>query len=82
MGMIDRVAEAGKLRGISEEEARRLTQSTGRTAALLKAQMKQELYSARDALPDNGPFLDAWYSPETQRRLGEVLARLKNGGSA
>lgn len=80
MGMVDRVAGVGELREAAEKEAARLTHSTGRTAALLKSQMKLELYQSMEQEPDNNPFLDAWYSAETQRRLGRVLEKLHNNG--
>ncbi len=57
------VAGIGNLKKIADEEAVRLTNSTGRTAALLKSQMKMELYEEREQTPDDGNQCTTVFDP-------------------
>ncbi len=75
--MVDVVVPADQLVDETERHAKRFAQSTGRAAARLKEQFKTELVDSRREAPEDEAFLDSWFSTETQRRLEEVVARLR-----
>jgi len=76
-GMIHRLVPAAELRAAAEEEAGRFAQGTARAARHLKRAFRADLLAHRERYVDDAVFLDTWFSPETRRRVEEVVQDLR-----
>ncbi|MEZ4648446.1 MAG: enoyl-CoA hydratase/isomerase family protein [Candidatus Eisenbacteria bacterium] len=77
VGLLDRLASTGELTAEAEALATPFTQSTGRAARRLKRQLRPVLYRGLASPRDDEEFLEAWFSPETQRRITAVVESLR-----
>ncbi|MEW6743849.1 MAG: enoyl-CoA hydratase/isomerase family protein [Planctomycetota bacterium] len=74
--LLDRLVPPQALEMEAEREAARFSQSTALAAKTLKHLLKHDLVAALEEPTDHTVFLDAWFAPETQRRIKEVVASL------
>lgn len=77
MGYLDAVVTPESLMSTGEDIAVRYAATTARAAADLKRSCTTRLAHAVQSPLDSAPFLDAWFSPEAQERLRDVVASLR-----
>ncbi|MCB9465453.1 MAG: enoyl-CoA hydratase/isomerase family protein [Candidatus Eisenbacteria bacterium] len=80
VGLLDQVVPASELTSLAESVAQTFTQSTGRATRRLKEQLRPALHEGLTTARDDEAFLDAWFSPETQRRITAVVESLAKRG--
>jgi enoyl-CoA hydratase len=76
IGLVDRVVPAEALLERSLERARELAGASGPGRAAMKRYARQDALERFDAGRRGDGFLDAWYSDEGQRQIGNLVAKL------
>jgi Delta3-Delta2-enoyl-CoA isomerase len=77
IGLVDRVVQPDALAEESLSRARFLATRSRPAHAAIKAYARAEALVRFDAARRNDPFLDSWFGPEAQRRIGELVEKLK-----
>ena len=77
LGLLDELVDSARLEAAAMRAAELFAQSTGRAVARLKVQLRPALQVHPDRHTEEGEFLDAWFSEETQRRLRAVVESLR-----
>ncbi len=76
-GILHAVVEASELAAAAEHHAKRFAVAGASAAAAVKADLRRSLATLAAEDADDSAFIDAWFSSDTQRRLHEVVSKLK-----
>ena len=77
LGLLDEVVGFEELEASASRAAEPFTQSTGLAIARLKRRFRSGLHAGFERPRENGEFLDAWFSSETQRRIRTLVESLR-----
>ena len=76
LGAFTQLVDPEELSAAAEKQARRLAGAGAFAAATVKQELKRELYDLAQTEATDLPFVEAWFSEETQRRLRQVVDQL------
>jgi len=77
IGLIDDVEEGEALSAKVWERARFLGQRPARAYATIKRRLRGEALARFDAVRRDDEFLESWFGADAQKRIGELVAKLK-----
>ncbi len=76
IGLVDRIVQPETLAREALARARFLAGRSRTAHAAIKAYARAEALVRFDAARREDPFLDSWFAPEAQRRIGELVEKL------
>jgi enoyl-CoA hydratase len=77
IGLADRALEPEELPARAWERIRFLADRPARAHAAIKRRIRAEALERFDQSRRDDPFLDCWFGAEAQKRIGELVAKLK-----